>query len=205
MNKFIEFFCGRCWFFAWADKWFCSELYIPYGGGLQCFHCSPENRRRRRKMNPVPGVYNWATLPLGDIDTGTWPSTFWGLDARVTTLLCQIVFLRHPKNWKPESLFLETNLSEFLKQDYLLNRVVVSAMIMIYIVTWRLKVGFCDVHCYATTSQSARCIRCDRCYSTDTQQFFTVKHFLNNQIVATEDTTVREGVLYPVRKIRLRG
>jgi hypothetical protein len=46
---------------------------------------------------------------------------------------------------------------------------------------------------------------CDRCYSTDTQQFFTVKRFLSNQIVATEDTIVREGVLYPARKICLRG
>jgi hypothetical protein len=44
-----------------------------------------------------------------------------------------------------------------------------------HIVTRRLKVGFRDVHCYATTSQSARCMRCDRCYSTDTQQFLTVK------------------------------
>jgi hypothetical protein len=24
--------------------------------------------------NPVPGGYNWATLFLGDINTGTWPS-----------------------------------------------------------------------------------------------------------------------------------
>jgi hypothetical protein len=72
-------------------------------------------------------------------------------------------------------------------------------------VTRRLKVGFCDVHCYATTSQIARCIRCDRCYSTYTQQFLTVNRFLSNQIVATEDTTVRKGVLYPVRKICLRG
>jgi hypothetical protein len=72
------------------------------------------------------------------------------------------------------------------------------------IVTRRLKVAFCDVHCYATTSQSARCIRCDRCYLTDTKQFLTIKRFLSNQIVATEDTTVRD-VRYPVRKICLRG
>jgi hypothetical protein len=58
--------------------------------------------------------------------------------------------------------------------------------------TRRLKVGFCDVHCYAATSQNARCIRCDCCYSTDTQQFLTVKRFLSNQIVATENTTVRK-------------
>jgi hypothetical protein len=33
----------------------------------------------------------------------------------------------------------------------------------------------------------------------------TVKNFLSNQIVATEYTTVREGVLYPVREICLKG
>jgi hypothetical protein len=33
----------------------------------------------------------------------------------------------------------------------------------------------------------------------------TVKRFLSNQIVATENITVREGVLYPVRKICLKG
>jgi hypothetical protein len=36
-----------------------------------------------------------------------------------------------------------------------------------HIVTRRLKVGFCDVRCYATTFQSSQCIRCGRCYSTD--------------------------------------
>jgi hypothetical protein len=29
--------------------------------------------------------------------------------------------------------------------------------------------------------------------------------FLSNQIVATEDTTVREGVLYPIWEIYLKG
>jgi hypothetical protein len=33
----------------------------------------------------------------------------------------------------------------------------------------------------------------------------TVKRFLSNQVVATEYTTVREGVLYPVREICLKG
>jgi hypothetical protein len=36
--------------------------------------CSPASRKRRQKGNPVPGGYNWATLFLGDINTGTWPS-----------------------------------------------------------------------------------------------------------------------------------
>jgi hypothetical protein len=33
----------------------------------------------------------------------------------------------------------------------------------------------------------------------------TVKSFLSNQVVGTEYTTVREGVLYPVREICLKG
>jgi hypothetical protein len=33
----------------------------------------------------------------------------------------------------------------------------------------------------------------------------TVKRFFSNQIVATEYTTVREGVLYPVRIYLLKG
>jgi hypothetical protein len=37
-------------------------------------------------------------------------------------------------------------------------------------------------------------------YSTDTQQFVTVKRFLSNQIVATEDTAVRKGVFYSRHK-----
>jgi hypothetical protein len=71
---------------------------------------------------------------------------------------------------------------------------------LVYTVTGRLKVGFCGFHCYATTSQSARCIRCDRCYSTNTQHFLAVKRFLSNQIVAAENTTVRKGVFYSRRK-----
>jgi hypothetical protein len=35
---------------------------------------STSSRKRRRKRNSVPGGYNWATMFLGDINTGTWPS-----------------------------------------------------------------------------------------------------------------------------------
>jgi hypothetical protein len=77
--------------------------------------------------------------------------------------------------------------------------------IHIYIETRRLKVRFCDVHCYATTSQCAQCIRFDRCYSTDTQQFLTVKRFLSNQIVATENTTVRKVSSIPDANTRFQG
>jgi hypothetical protein len=75
-----------------------------------------------------------------------------------------------------------------------------SKVLFEIIVTRRLKAGFCDVQCYATTSQSARCFRYDRCYSTDIQQFLTVKRFLSNQTVATENTTMRKGVFYSRRK-----
>jgi hypothetical protein len=36
------------------------------------------SHKRRQKGNPVPGGYNWATLFLGDINTGTWPSRLGG-------------------------------------------------------------------------------------------------------------------------------
>jgi hypothetical protein len=49
-----------------------------------------------------------------------------------------------------------------------------------------------------------------RCQQTEPilprqQILLTVKRFLSKQIFATEYTTVREGVLYPVRKICLKG
>jgi hypothetical protein len=45
------------------------------GGGLKYLRRSHASRRKRRKgKNPVLGGYNWATLSLGDINTGTWPS-----------------------------------------------------------------------------------------------------------------------------------
>jgi hypothetical protein len=43
------------------------------GGGLVYLDRSPASGKRRRKGNPVPWVY-WATLLLGIIITGTWPS-----------------------------------------------------------------------------------------------------------------------------------
>jgi hypothetical protein len=35
-------------------------------------------RKRRRKGSPVPEGYKWATLSLGDINTGTWASGLGG-------------------------------------------------------------------------------------------------------------------------------
>jgi hypothetical protein len=42
---------------------------------IESLHRSPPSRKRRRIGNPVPGGI-WATLFLGDINTGTWPSRF---------------------------------------------------------------------------------------------------------------------------------
>jgi hypothetical protein len=50
-----------------------------------------------------------------------------------------------------------------------------------------------------------RCFSCDRCYSTATQEFLTVKSFLSNRIVAMENTTVRESLLFQAQTLYLRG
>jgi CTP:phosphocholine cytidylyltransferase-like protein len=47
--------------------------------------------------------------------------------------------------------------------------------------------------------------RCDRYYSTATQQFLTVKSFLSNQTVATENATVTKGVFSSERKHSIYG
>jgi hypothetical protein len=49
-----------------------GDLALQVGGGLQYLHRSPAIRKRRRKGNTWG--YNWATLFLGDINTGTLPS-----------------------------------------------------------------------------------------------------------------------------------
>jgi hypothetical protein len=46
----------------------------PCGGGLEYLHHSPASRKRRQKREPSARGYSWATLFLGDINTGTWPS-----------------------------------------------------------------------------------------------------------------------------------
>jgi hypothetical protein len=43
----------------------------PCGGGFEYIHHSTASRRRRRKENAVPSGYNWATLFLRDVNTGT--------------------------------------------------------------------------------------------------------------------------------------
>jgi hypothetical protein len=44
------------------------------GGGLEYLHSSPASRKRRHETEPNAREHNWATLLLGDINTGTWPS-----------------------------------------------------------------------------------------------------------------------------------
>jgi hypothetical protein len=47
---------------------------FPCGGGVEYLHRRHASYRRRRKGRPSAWKYNLATLFLGDINTGTWPS-----------------------------------------------------------------------------------------------------------------------------------
>jgi hypothetical protein len=51
------------------------------------------------EKEPGAWKYNWATLSLGNINTGTWPSRF-GLDARLMTLLCKEIIVVKSKEVK---------------------------------------------------------------------------------------------------------
>jgi hypothetical protein len=44
------------------------------GGGLEYLHHTPYESYEATKMEPSARGYNWVTLFLGDINTGTWPS-----------------------------------------------------------------------------------------------------------------------------------
>jgi hypothetical protein len=70
-----------------------ADSLFSYGGGLEYLHRSPASRRRR-KGNPVPGGYNWATLSLGDINMGTWFSGLGvgrkGEDIAKTNYCCEV-------------------------------------------------------------------------------------------------------------------
>jgi hypothetical protein len=51
-------------------------LFIPRSlprNGLTC-HIINQMPNRGIYRKPIPRGYNWATLFLGDINTGTWPS-----------------------------------------------------------------------------------------------------------------------------------
>jgi hypothetical protein len=45
----------------------------PCGGGLEYLHRSAANRKETMKRELSARVYNWATLFLGDINTGAGP------------------------------------------------------------------------------------------------------------------------------------
>jgi hypothetical protein len=50
--------------------------------GSNYLHRSPANRKMQRKGNVVPGGYNWATLFLGHINTGTWAPGWGSLESQ---------------------------------------------------------------------------------------------------------------------------
>jgi hypothetical protein len=56
------------------DMKVCNSKSLPGWRRVRIPARSPASHKRRRKGNPVPRGYNWATLFLGDIHTGTWPS-----------------------------------------------------------------------------------------------------------------------------------
>jgi hypothetical protein len=84
----------------------------PCGGGLEYPHCSPACRRWRRKGNPVPGGITWPHCHWGTYIQRPGPPG-WGLDARLTTLLCKKLLPRNPKKWKPDGL-IPRNRSDWL-------------------------------------------------------------------------------------------
>jgi hypothetical protein len=57
---------------SWYKLWLCKTT--PCGGRLEYPHRSSASRKRRKKGNPSARGYIWATLFLGDINTGTRPS-----------------------------------------------------------------------------------------------------------------------------------
>jgi hypothetical protein len=69
----IVFSIGSCRSCIRRTNWSFQSGVASRGGGLE-HHRSPASGRRRRKKNPAPGGYNWATLFLGYINTGIWPS-----------------------------------------------------------------------------------------------------------------------------------
>jgi hypothetical protein len=63
---------GQCFTLNFWSYWFTSYR-SPCGDGLEYLHRIPASRKRLQKGTKCPG-YNWVTLFLGDINTGTWPS-----------------------------------------------------------------------------------------------------------------------------------
>jgi hypothetical protein len=69
-------------FEEFTDVFSADSCVWRFGDCLQSrVEAGPASRRRRRKWNPASGGYNWATLFLGDINTGTWPSRLGSLES----------------------------------------------------------------------------------------------------------------------------
>jgi hypothetical protein len=71
--------CIYIYIYISVCMYICIHIYThinikPRGGGLDYLHRSPASRKMRPKKEPSARGYNWATLFLGDINTGTWPS-----------------------------------------------------------------------------------------------------------------------------------
>jgi hypothetical protein len=89
----------------------------------------------------------------------------------------------------------------------------------ILMILWHIWRHFRYERCYSTAGYGFRRFLCNGFPNTRDREIWThcytilpwqrilliVKRFLSNQIVATEYTNVREGVLYPVREICLMG
>lgn len=73
-------------------NWLCA----PCQGGLKYLRSSPTSSRRRRKRDPVPGGYYWATLSQGTYIQRPDPPG-WGLDSRLTYLFCKIIIVAKSK------------------------------------------------------------------------------------------------------------
>jgi hypothetical protein len=67
------------------------------------------------KRESVAWGYNWATLFLGDINTGTSSSRLWGVDASLTILFCEKKEIIVGKSEKVKT---GSNLAESCKKVY---------------------------------------------------------------------------------------
>jgi hypothetical protein len=67
----------------------------PCGGGSEYLHRSPCESLEATKKEPSTRGYNWATLFLGDINTGTWPSRLGESQLRRWNMAVSSVGLRH--------------------------------------------------------------------------------------------------------------
>jgi hypothetical protein len=72
------------------------------------------------KMEPIAWEYNWVTLSLENIYR-TFPP-YWGLEARLTTLLRKKILLRNPRKRKLDGLI--QDIQQIFKEEYGCKRTV---------------------------------------------------------------------------------